>query len=74
MSRQSIFINDTIYIENKMANTVKDAIIRCGVNDTVIFNSSTQAARISTDIFDDDFESPSGDEGEEGNTTSSSSS
>jgi hypothetical protein len=37
--------------------TVLDAMIASGVNNLVLFNGTTAAERIATDIFDDDFES-----------------
>ena len=38
-------------------NTVLDSVIACGVNNVLLFGGNTQAERISTDVFDDDFES-----------------
>ena len=38
-------------------NTVYDAIIACGVDDAAFWNGSTNAQRISTDMFDNDFDS-----------------
>ena len=37
--------------------TVLDAITLCGVNTFIQFNAATQAERISTENFDDDFQS-----------------
>ena len=36
---------------------VVDAMIDCGLNTTIIFNGATQAARIATEVFDDDHNS-----------------
>ena len=36
---------------------MEDAIILCGVNDNVLFNGATRAQRISSEVFDDEFES-----------------
>ena len=37
--------------------TVRDAITACGVNNVALFGGRTQAQRIASEIFDDDFES-----------------
>ena len=35
--------------------TVYDAMVKCGVDTTLIFNGNNKAQRIATDLFDDDF-------------------
>ena len=40
-----------------MPQTVLDAMIASGINNQIQFNVATQAQRIATDVFDDDFES-----------------
>ena len=37
--------------------TVRDAMIAAGVNNVALFEGSTAAARLATDIFNDDFDS-----------------
>ena len=37
------------------ANTVLDAIIACGVNNVIMFDSYTAAQRIAEEVFDNDF-------------------
>ena len=37
--------------------TVTDAMVLCGVPDGIPFDESTQAQRVATDVFDDDFQS-----------------
>ena len=37
--------------------TVIDAMIQCGVDNVVLFNGSTQAIRIGTEVIDNDFQS-----------------
>ena len=39
------------------ANTVYDAMVLCGVDDTVYWNNATQSERITAECFEDDFES-----------------
>ena len=36
--------------------TVREAMIECGVNDTDVFEGKTQAERLATDLFGDDFQ------------------
>ena len=38
-------------------NTVLDAIILCGVDNIVLFDGITAAARFAKDLFDDDYRS-----------------
>ena len=38
-------------------NTVLDSVITCGVNNVALFGGLTQAQRIASEIFDNDFES-----------------
>ena len=40
-----------------MAFTVHNAMITCGVDDSLLFNGSSAATRIATECFDDDFSS-----------------
>ena len=37
--------------------TVYNAMVICGCDDAIAFNGATQAERIATDIFDDNYES-----------------
>ena len=38
-------------------NTVLDSLIACGINNVQLFDGQTQAQRVATEVFDDDFES-----------------
>lgn len=40
-----------------MTSTVRDAMIACGVDNTVSFDNLTRAQRLATDLFSDDFKS-----------------
>ena len=40
-----------------VANTVRQLLTLAGVDDVIQFNGETQAQRLSTDMFDDSFQS-----------------
>ena len=39
-----------------MANTVRDALALCGINNVALFGGRTQAERIATEVYGDDFD------------------
>ena len=43
------------YITDKMAHTVREAMVTCGLNDVDLFDNKTAAERFAEDVFSNDF-------------------